>query len=557
MTDWRSLDWWSLAGPTRFLDRAVAALLGAEARVVGLSLPGRRPDGLLDALACHVEGATASATLRIDASSGLRGRSPTTVMAMSVGEGITGVRSVAELLDAPRLAGRVILLDGIPQEEWFSWAYVLRQMRSERVRRARMMPPSLAVVFPPGISPHDARAAVDTDLRWSGQVSRLDTQMFVEAVLGWPDDSLASRAAVSVVTEMVGWDPSMARSLAGLAIEKQIDPRATMAALPDVLGGQRPCWENGMVDRWDGAPWVHTAALASAKLHESISLRAWRGQVRAVFPFLDQVRNAFASKYEARLRSHMPYTKNYNGRTDTYHDPWKLELYDLNALVKADLPAKEAALLDACIRVRRCMAHYEPAAGGIIRMVSDLWEEIGHGFPDGCAAWEWPRCGQKLVIMVGPTCAGKSRWARRRYAEEEIVEADAIRKSLNGSLDMAGDQSPVFERVRREVLARLSVGRTVVVDSTNLKREDRLANALLAPSDIPVEYVVVDRPLEEKVGMAGWRADKPGLIELHAKLFESGLPDILGGDGLPNVRVLDHRVNKGAPPLRAASGPPQ
>lgn len=541
MTDWRSPDWWSLAGPTRFLDRAVTALLGAEARVVGLSLPGRRPNGLLDALARHLEGATASATLRVDASSGLRGRSPTTVLAMSVGEGITGVRSMAELLDAPRLAGRVLLVDGIPQEEWLPWAYVLRSMRSERARRARMMPPSLAVVFPPGVSPNDARAAVDLDLRWSGQVSRLDTQTFVEAALSWPDDSLASRAAVSVVTEMAGWDPSMARLLAGLDVEEQIDPRSAMAALPEVLGGQRPCWENGMVDRWDGAPWVHTAALASAGRHDSISQRVWRGQVRAAFPFLDQVRNAFVAKYEERIRAQPPIIKDYNGRKVTYDDPWKLELYDLNTLVKADIPAKEAALLSVCINVRRSMAHYEPADGARIRRASDLWEEIAHGFPDGCAAWDWPRCGQKLVLMVGPSGAGKSRWAQRRYAEEDIVEADGIRKALNGSLDMSGDQSPVFERVRREVLARLSVGRTVVVDATNLRREDRLANSLLAPSDIPVEYVVVDRPLEEKLATPEWRAAKPGLLESHARLFESNLPDILKGDDLPNVRVLDHR----------------
>lgn len=554
MTDWRSLDWFSLAGPTRFLDRAVAAILGAEARVVGLTLPGRRPDGLLDALAGRLEAATASATLRVDASPGLRGRSPTTVLAMSAGEGISGVRSVADLLDAPRLAGKVILVDGIPPEEWLRWAYVLRQIPPERARRARMMPPSLAVVFPPGIAPSDARAAVDRDLRWSGHVSRLDTQTFVEALLGWPDDSLASRTAASVITEMTGWDPSMARLLADLGVEQQIDPRATMAALPDVLGGQRPCWENGMVDRWDGAPWVHTAALSSAKRHDSIAQRVWRGQVRTVFPFLDQMRNAFVAKYQDRIRAQLPIVKDYNGRKVTYDDPWTLELFDLNALIKADLPAKEATLLSVCITVRRGMAHYDPADGALIRRASDLWEEIGHGFPDGCAAWEWPRCGQKLVLMVGPTGAGKSRWARRRFAEGDIVEADAIRRSLNGSLDMAGDQSPVFDRVRREILERLSVGRTVVVDATNMRREDRLANALLAPPDIPVEYVVVDRPLEEKLAMAGWRADKPGLIEGHARLFEDSLPDIMGGDGLPNVRVVDFRVQRAGDAPGTASG---
>lgn len=55
--------------------------------------------------------------------------------------------------------------------------------------------------------------------------------------------------------------------------------------------------------------------------------------------------------------------------------------------------------------------------------------------------------------------------------------------------------------------------------------------------------------------MAGWRADKPVLIEGHVRQFEDSLPDILEGDGLPNVRVVDFRVQWAGDAPEAAFGP--
>ena len=541
MVGWRAIDWWDLPGPVRFLERVTATITGTDHGVAGLALPHPRPDGLLGALAQHVEGATSSVVVRVDAAAGLRGRSPTSMLAAAAGLRTTGLRSVTEFLDVPELAGTVFLVDGIPVEEWYSWAYFLKLLRSERARRARMLAPSLTVVIPPGVMPDDARAALGRDLRWSGQISRHDTQTYVERLFGWPDDSLLARTAVSVTVELSGWDPAMARSLAGLGMERLLDPRAELAALPDLLGGRRPCWGNGMVDRWDGAAWVHTAALVSAGLHDAVVERLWRGQVRTVFPFLDQVRKAFVAKYEDRIRALPPVEKNYHGKVVVYDDPWQLELFDINELLKADLPPREAKLMVDCILIRRSMAHYDPAEGWRIKRASDTWEEIGETFPDGCQGWEWPRCGQKLVVMVGPSGAGKTTWASRNHDPADIVSSDNIRKTVFGTQDMGGDQEPVFRKLRAEVVARLSSGRSAVIDATNLKREDRLPNVRLAPPDIPVEYVVIDRPMDEKLATAGWRLERPGLLDHHAALFEQEVADILNGDGLPNVRVVDLR----------------
>jgi hypothetical protein len=95
----------------------------------------------------------------------------------------------------------------------------------------------------------------------------------------------------------------------------------------------------------------------------------------------------------------------------------------------------------------------------------------------------------------------------------------------------------VFERLRSDVRMRLTSGRRAVIDATHIKAADRINNARLAPADIPVEYVVIDRPMEEKVATGGWRLERNGLLESHATTFAANIEAILARDGLPNVTV--------------------
>lgn len=145
-------------------------------------------------------------------------------------------------------------------------------------------------------------------------------------------------------------------------------------------------------------------------------------------------------------------------------------------------------------------------------------------------------------MLVGPSGAGKSTYARTNYAGETIVSSDAIREELSGAGGMAGSQDAVFAAVRDRAKAALAAGKTVVIDATNLRRSDRLMNTDLVPEDIPIEYVVIDRPMAEKERDGGWRLEKPQLLSTHAKMFEAELSDILAGDNRGNVTVLDRRI---------------
>lgn len=159
-----------------------------------------------------------------------------------------------------------------------------------------------------------------------------------------------------------------------------------------------------------------------------------------------------------------------------------------------------------------------------------------------------PKSG-RLTLMVGPSGAGKSYWLASDQAAAfgitpaQIVSSDAIRTELCGNFLDQSRNDQVFSALHAVVKARIEHGLDTVVDATNLRRKDRLAVVSLAPAGSQIRYVVIDRSLSEKRRDGGWRTTLPiDLISKHAQTFGSQIKDILAGDGLANVEVIDLRV---------------
>lgn len=184
-----------------------------------------------------------------------------------------------------------------------------------------------------------------------------------------------------------------------------------------------------------------------------------------------------------------------------------------------------------------------------------MWRENGITCLQ-CRDWDEraPVAPGLLTVMVGPSGAGKTAWLRstpalsRGIESRHIISSDEIREDLCGDFRSQERNEDVFAAVHAIVKTRLARGLPAVVDATNLRRKDRMAVAALAPEGGAVRYIVLDRPMEEKRRDAGWRAevkDKDGqpfdLIAKHAATFNSQIKDILAGDGLPNVSVVDLR----------------
>jgi len=174
--------------------------------------------------------------------------------------------------------------------------------------------------------------------------------------------------------------------------------------------------------------------------------------------------------------------------------------------------------------------------------VVDMWRAEGIACFQVVANWEdagriiEPVCNPLLTLMVGPAGAGKSTIARGMPG---YLSSDELRQIYADGINDQSRNEDVFLALHRMAKARLDSGLPVCIDATNLRRRDRLACVALAPAGAGVRYVVVDRPLADKLVTRGWRPEE--LVRKHHERMQSSLRDILAGDGMPNVTVQDER----------------
>lgn len=150
-----------------------------------------------------------------------------------------------------------------------------------------------------------------------------------------------------------------------------------------------------------------------------------------------------------------------------------------------------------------------------------------------------------LTILIGPSGAGKSSWIQTQSAmpewKQSIISSDVIRSQLTGNFRDQTKNEEVFETMHELAKLRLKRGLPVILDATHLKNANRIKAAKLVPTDVPVRYVVINRPLKDKIKTGSWRntvsTKGKTLIEHHDQVFNSNLKSILSGDGLSNVIV--------------------
>src|SRR4051794_30961032 len=100
-----------------------------------------------------------------------------------------------------------------------------------------------------------------------------------------------------------------------------------------------------------------------------------------------------------------------------------------------------------------------------------------------------------LVVLVGASGAGKSDWAARWFAADEIVSSDRLRAVVGAGERDQRASSDAFELLDLIVAKRCKRGLTTVVDTTGLEPKRRAAwLALAAKHRTPAYAVVFDTP---------------------------------------------------------------
>jgi len=156
---------------------------------------------------------------------------------------------------------------------------------------------------------------------------------------------------------------------------------------------------------------------------------------------------------------------------------------------------------------------------------------------------------QVLTLMVGPAGCGKSTYVANTFDRNFVVSSDEIREMVTvwdrndpektWAMLTDKDHARTWRAVHDVVRARVRNGLSTVVDATNIKRADRMAIVKLVPPTQQIEYVVLDRPLEDKIKSRGWRSE--ALVTMMDSSFKAGIKHVLKSDDQPNVTVIDLR----------------
>jgi protein phosphatase len=100
-----------------------------------------------------------------------------------------------------------------------------------------------------------------------------------------------------------------------------------------------------------------------------------------------------------------------------------------------------------------------------------------------------------LVVLIGAAGAGKTTFAARHFAPDEILSSDAYRALVAGDESDQRANRAAFNRLHHALRRRLADRLLTVVDATNVERSARRALLVRAQAaGLPATAIVLDLP---------------------------------------------------------------
>jgi hypothetical protein len=526
----------------------IAQSVGNKERVVCVAAPNPRPVGLCKAIEHNLRAELSLECASLDVSQYDQAQPIPHLLAGILGVPAVEIGSVAEFASHPSLVDQVLIVDGIDRKHLRRWSLFLRQLHSERPVDA-IVGPVVIALFPTGLTRDDI-----AELRGSarvvstqGAVDRYDTVSYATGIGGRPSADLLSRVGHAVAIDVAAWSRELLETMIVWDSADQIDPFALLDRAAVKSGHSFPCWENGLVDYWDDEPAAHAVAAVKHGLRDHVKRRIWSAQASVLLPFAYRILRSLIARYQhvlaKKVSPERPWIKKYATRDVAITDYWKLEFYDFQQLTEHLLSPEESELRRIAQWTRNKVAHPDLLRPDQILRISEYYEAHRELLEGDVPGWNWPRCGQSMILTVGPSGAGKSKWSAEQGID--VISSDEIRKETNADGETPGSQAGIFHRVRADSSRILEAGRDVIVDAMHIEAEHRLAQISTAPPDIGIKYVVIDRPLADKQRDAGWRAGRD-IIERYDLQFPAQVAAALKGDGRPEIQVVDLRSADGS-----------
>lgn len=174
--------------------------------------------------------------------------------------------------------------------------------------------------------------------------------------------------------------------------------------------------------------------------------------------------------------------------------------------------------------------------------------------------------GNSLVVLIGPSGAGKTTFARGHFSPTEVVSSDACRALVSGDENDIAATPAAFRVLYSIARERLKLGHLVVVDATSVRPASRKPLVALARKHRrPCVAIAFDLPLElclERNRSRAGRTVPDGVIHRqHDQMVRSqaGL-DIEGFDRVyvfDSAELVDSAAIVGAAAEAAAAWMPE
>jgi protein phosphatase len=147
-----------------------------------------------------------------------------------------------------------------------------------------------------------------------------------------------------------------------------------------------------------------------------------------------------------------------------------------------------------------------------------------------------------IVLLVGPSSAGKSTFAGRHFSSTEILSSDHFRAVVSDDENEQSATQDAFDLLYLVAQKRLQRRRLCLVDATNLRPGDRRGFVDLArESGCTCVAIVLNLPLEAHLERTEQRNDRqisPAIVRAQFSEFRQNL-DTLKAEGFQHVYVLE------------------
>lgn len=360
--------WWTLPGPSAFIDEVIAAL--RSSRNLLIALPQYAPRGIESAVGRRVfeDSLWHWRTLNLDTcESGIKGPIEVLFRGLGLGSPTPEEPWADQLADSAEMRDRVLWIEGIQADDWLAWKEAVSRYAAACQSRPQFGRGLLCCCVY-GVA-GDRLPTTDGTLSvhvWTGRLDELDLQIWIAHYLsGMEMSPLERRARRVLAATLAGFDPVLAMSLARLDLNSLMRPGAVLrdlAAERGWTGGGpvSPAWHLGMVDAVGGEYQTHLAlGYPSADCEpRQVTMRVWQGQVTVLFPLIEQRRGQVIDDHRGSLT--VPVEKGDGTWVTRVED---LEIAQLYCQLRNHRDRRLEPLLRRLRDARNALAHLEPLNG--------------------------------------------------------------------------------------------------------------------------------------------------------------------------------------------------